>query len=408
MDFENDIIDNEDELRYDNSGEFEGVNEDDFVPEGLEDDFDYIDDYDNADDDGEFEGVSEDDYVDNDLLLSDFDYDDIDFSNLAGKDFKGSFKKVNRKVEQKQQEKIKRVSVPVGRPVIVEGKKKELIRRPNPQSVVRKKTLAQRPVADKKSVTQRPIVQRKKEQLAQRQITQRAKPLSKEIGVKKGARLVGGQKKISRVIVPRDKKVIVEGVSKFILSKDTKDDALKQIGYYKGKKLKELVLIFNNNSPLDFNLELFNPSMPLDYLYNTSLNLNDKISVANSPISYSDVLFNLLANPTMIVNAVFTFAGPSVNSQISQSLQFTNKEITGTQLIHPINLNLQLDIMQVFGYVVNFEIMKTLERPFIPDGMDVIKYKVLAGMTVTMGFYYRQKSLKKFFYKEARDSKGLM
>lgn len=408
MDFENDIIDNEDELRYDNSGEFEGVNEDDFVPEGLEDDFDYIDDYDNADDDGEFEGVSEDDYVDNDLLLSDFDYDDIDFSNLAGKDFKGSFKKVNRKIEEKQQTKIKRVSVPPGRPVIVEGKKKELIRRPNTQSVVRKKTLAQRPVVGKKSVSQRPIVQRKKEQLAQRQITQRARPLSKEIGVKKGARLVGGQKKISRVIVPRDKKVIVEGVSKFILSKDTKDDALKQIGYYKGKKLKELVLIFNNNSPLDFNLELFNPSMPLDYLYNTSLNLNDKISVANSPVSYSDVLFNLLANPTMIVNAVFTFSGPAVNSQISQSLQFTNKEITGTQLIHPINLNLQIDIMQVFGYVVNFEIMKTLERPFIPDGMDVIKYKVLAGMTVTMGFYYRQKSLKKFFYKEARDSKGLM
>ena len=404
MSFETDIIDDDETLRYDNSGEFEGVNEDDFTPEGLEDDYDYIDDYDSADgedEDGEFAGVSEDDYVDNDLLLSDFDYDDIDFSNIAGKDFKGSFRKLNKKVEQKKVEKIKRVSVPKGRPVIVEGKKKELITRP--QSVIRKKPLAQRPVVGKK-----PIVQSKKQQLAQRQTTQKTKPLSQEIGVKKGAKLVGGEKKISRVIVPRDKKVIVEGVSKFILSRDKKDDALKQIGYYKGKKLKELVLIFNNNSPLDFNLELFNPSMPLDYLYNTSLNLNDKISVANSPVSYSDVLFNLLANPTMIVNAVFTFAGPSVNSQVSQSLQFTNKEITGTQLIHPINLNLQLDVMQVFGYVVNFEIMKTLNRPFIPDGMDVIKYKVLAGMTVTMGFYYRQKSLKKFFYKEARDSKGLM
>jgi len=388
---------NEDEiLDSDNTGEFEGVGDDTFMPDGIDEAFEYI-----ADDDGEFAGVDEDNYVDNEDI-NEFDYNDIDFSNISGKDFKGSFKKVNRQIEKKREDKIKRVIVPTGRPVIVEGKKTI-----KPIKLVKKRVEKQ--PAQKRQV-QRPLqskVQRPLERRPQRPI-QSIKP-TKDFGVKKGAKIVGsGEKKISKIIVPRDKKVIVEGVSKFILSKDKKADDVKEIGYYKGKKLKELVLIFNNNSPHDFVLELFNPSMPLDYLYNTSLNLNDKISVANSPISYSDVLFNLLANPTMIVNAKFTFSGPLVNQQISQSLQYTNKEITGTQKIHPINLNLQIDLMQVFGYVVNYQIMQSLGRPFIPDGMDVIKYKVLAGMTVTMGFYYRQKSLKKFFYQEARESQNLM
>lgn len=387
---------NEDEiLDSDNTGEFEGIGDDTFMPDGIDEAFEYI-----ADDDGEFAGVSEDDYVDNEDI-NDFDYNDIDFSNISGKDFKGSFKKVNKQIERKNQEKVKRVIVPKGRPVIVEGKKTI-----KPIKLVKKRV--EKPTAQKQ--VQRPIG-RQTEKPTARQVQrpiQKTK-LTKDFGVKKGAKIVGEEgKKISRIIVPRDKKVIVEGVSKFILSKDKKADDVKEIGYYKGKKLKELVLIFNNNSPHDFTLELFNPSMPLDYLYNTSLNLNDKISVANSPVSYSDVLFNLLANPTMIVNAKFTISGPSINQQISQSLQYTNKEITGTQKIHPINLNLQIDVMQVFGYVVNYQIMQTLGRPFIPDGMDVIKYKVLAGMTVTMGFYYRQKSLKKFFYEEARESKNLM
>jgi hypothetical protein len=51
--------------------------------------------------------------------------------------------------------------------------------------------------------------------------------------------------------------------------------------------------------------------------------------------------------------------------------------------------------------------MGTLGRAFIPDGMDVISYKVLAGNIVTFGFYYKQVSLKRFFFQEARDKKIL-
>ena len=169
-----------------------------------------------------------------------------------------------------------------------------------------------------------------------------------------------------------------------------------------------MVLIFNNHTPNDLTLQLFNPSMPLDYLYSTSQNLNNQIQVAGGAVAYSDVLFNLLANPTLVVNAKFILTGPAFNSQIAIPLQYINKEITGTVDITPINLALQIDNMQVFDYVVNYDLMGTLNRPFIPDGMDVINYKVLAGMTVTMCFYYKQVSLKKFFFEEARNSKKLM
>ena len=276
--------------------------------------------------------------------------DDIDFSDFKGKDFKSSFAKVNKHIDKKQ--------------AVKQNKK---------GGFVRKK-----------------------------------KPLTKDFGIKKGATITGGKKKISKVIVSRDRKVIVEGVSKFILSKDVKDDAVRNIGYYKGKKLKEMVLIFNNHTPNDLTLQLFNPSMPLDYLYSTSQNLNNQIQVAGGAVAYSDVLFNLLANPTLVVNAKFILTGPAFNSQIAIPLQYINKEITGTVDITPINLALQIDNMQVFDYVVNYDLMGTLNRPFIPDGMDVINYKVLSGMTVTMCFYYKQVSLKKFFFEEARNSKKLM
>ena len=215
-------------------------------------------------------------------------------------------------------------------------------------------------------------------------------------------------KKISKILVPSDKKVIVEGVSKFILSRSPQDEATKQIGYYKGKKLKELILLIDNTGPNPFTVDLFNPSMPLDYLYNTSLNLNDKISVANSPVSYSDVLFNILANPTMIMNAVFVFGGLNPSLQQAKALKFVNKDMTGTQEITPVNISLQLDTMQVFSQTVNFHIKDALGRPFIPDGMETIKYDVLPGSYITMAFFYRQKSLKKFFYKDATAPKKII
>jgi hypothetical protein len=192
------------------------------------------------------------------------------------------------------------------------------------------------------------------------------------------------------------------------LSKGKQGDNVKNIGYYKGKKLKELVLTINNNSALDFNLELFNPSEPLDYLFSTSGNLNNKIQVSGGIVSYSDVLFNILANPTHLVNAKFTFSGATYLNQINQPLIFKNKAITGEQIVEPMQLALKVDNMQVIQEIVFFDIYGALNRPFIPNGMDVIQYKVLAGNTVTFAFFYEQKDLRKFFYKEARESKKLL
>jgi hypothetical protein len=239
----------------------------------------------------------------------------------------------------------------------------------------------------------------------------RRKPLNTFVGVKDRARITtkrGRDKKIGKVLVPDDRTVIVEGVSRFILSKDKKDDALKRIGYYKGKKLKELIFTFNNGTAgVDFELDLFDPSMPLNYLYNTSQNLNDRVRVSGGDVSYSDVLFNILANPTMVVNARFFIAGSNITEQTAQPLRFSNKNIQGEVKSQPLNLNLQIDTMQTFSDTINFDIMGTLNRPFVPDGMDIARYKILAGNTVTMAFFYKQVSLKKVFLKEARTKKLL-
>jgi hypothetical protein len=236
------------------------------------------------------------------------------------------------------------------------------------------------------------------------------KPLNNNIPVKEGKYNLksGKQKKIAKVIVPDDQKVIIQGASNFILSQKSKDEGIKNIQYYKGKKLKPLVLIINNNEPTDFNFELFNPSMPLDYLYSTSQNLNNRITVAGGTTSYSDLLFNILANPVMVINAQITTAGTQVSNQNNQSVFIKNKNIEGTETVFPINIDLQIDNMQVLNDIIYFNIHQAINRAFIPDGMDVIQYKVLAGMTVTMTFWYTQVSLKKFFYEEARASKSLL
>lgn len=280
--------------------------------------------------------------------FEDFDnaLSDIDFSDVSG-DFKRSFRMVNKKIDRKT------------------AKKGKFARKP-------------------------------------------LKPLSKTVDVRKGATIAGPKKQIGRVIVPSDKKVIVEGVSKFILSQKPEAESIKTLGYYKGQKLNELVLIFNNNSLLDFNLQVFNPSMPLDYLYSTSLNLNNKIQVAGGAVQYTDVLYNLLANPALFINAKFVVAGPKVQQQLAVPLQVINKSVAGVEKIDPVNVALQVDNMQVANDIVVFDIMKNLNRPYIPDGMDVVNYTVLAGNTVTMAFFYKQVSLKKVFYKEARDSKKLL
>jgi len=244
-------------------------------------------------------------------------------------------------------------------------------------------------------------------------LLKKAPPLSKSFGVKSSARIVGknnNPKNINRIIVPNDRKVIVEGVDNFILDTGKSCEGVKNIGYYNCKKLQELIITMSNNSLTDFNLELFNPSMPLDYLFATSGNLNNRVIVAGGVVAYSDVLFNILANPTHIVNAKFAYAGANstiISQQIAQPLIFKNKRITGDVKIEPLNTQLKLDIYQFQPDILFFDFQDSINRPFIPDGMDVIQYKVLAGASVTFSFYYRQKSIKRFFLKEARNKKLL-
>jgi hypothetical protein len=274
---------------------------------------------------------------------------DLDFSSFAGSSFKKSLKKVNYKIREKQ-------SAPANKRI---------------------------PLAKR-----RPM-----------------KPLDKTFGVETKATIHGGFKKMGRVIVPNNRPVIIEGVDRFILSDNPADNALRSIGYWNGKKLNELVMTFNNNSAIDFNLSLFNPSMPLDYLQSTGQNLNDKIEVGGGAISYSDLLFNIVGNPILVRNCKFVISGPQASAQQAVALRVQDKYVNGVTEVIPMNLSLQIDTMQVEGNTISFDISRTINRPFIPDGMDVIGYNVLAGNTVTMCFYYEQKSLKKLFYPEARIKK---
>lgn len=229
----------------------------------------------------------------------------------------------------------------------------------------------------------------------------RKKPLNKTFQVAdKGRRNIhGGAKQINKVIVPKGREIIVEGVSEFMLT----EDKTKEIGYYKGEKLKELIVVIENTSGVDFAVELFNPSMPLDFLQSTSGNLNNRVVMAGgTTTTYTDVLHNLLANPTLIPNARFTCTGSQVKEQVVERLTFVNKAIDGEAIVKPLQMSLNMDLFQQQANTILFDIMGTLDRAYIPDGMDIIRYNVLAGNTVTFCFYYKQKSLKKFFWKEAR------
>lgn len=365
-------------------------------------------------------------FVADQAYYDDFDNSltDIDFSEIRGGNFKKNFAKVSRKLKTK-------VIAPDGRKVIVEGKDRDLDLPTSGQRIIapeNRKVIVEgvgreeivKPQVAQKASKRPTAIRKERPQTSKR--PQMASPKMMKARptrqVRQETQLDGGEKynvrsnkgnqKLSRVIVPDDKKVIVQGVSDFILDQSAAANNIKNIGYYKGKKLKELVLTFNNNSALPFELELFNPSMPLDYLYSTSLNLNDKIKVAGGEISYTDVLFNILANSTMIPNAKFVFAGANVTQQKVEPIKMINKGITGEQKIYPFNLDLQIDTMQVASDIVAFNFFDTINRPYIPDGMDVMKYRILPNMTVTMAFFFDQISLKKVFRKEARNDKGLL
>jgi hypothetical protein len=310
-----------------------------------------------------FEEPEETDYFDGggEELSYDDLYSDIDFSQYSG-----NYKKNMRRAVAKIKSLPQKIIVPDNRKVIVEGETKQF-RRP-------------------------PL----------------KKPLSKNIPVKRKAKIIDRRKVSEKIIVPDDRKVIVEGVNNFILDQKPQSDFVKNIGIRDGKKLRELIITFNNDSALDFEIELFNPSMPLDFLHSTSLNINDKVLIAGGTTSYTDVLFNLLANPARFYASKFVVAGANKLSQINQPLQVINKNIAGEQKIEPFQIQLDVDIDQNQNDIIYFDLQQTLNRPFIPDGMDIIKYKVLAGMTVTFGFYYSQISLKKFFYPEAKAAKTLL
>lgn len=320
-------------------------------------------------------------------IFTDDALEDIDFSAYAG-GFKQSLRKVNRKVSSKKQRpkgKIRKISVPANRKVTVQGQKEPV------QRVSRKKE-------EKPS---KPIRKRPK----------RRKRPTKSIGVKESVELRGRKKKkVSKILVPRDRKVIVKGVNEFMLSDDKDASLIKNIRRYKGEKLKDLIFTFNNSdSALDFDFELFNPSMPLDFLQSTGLNINDKISVNGSAdTKYTDILYNILANPTMLVNAQFVFNGASLTQQMSQSLKYNNKSLEAKGILTPQQISLQLDRYQFQNNIVYFNIAEQINRPFCPDGMDVMIYKILAGMTVTFAFYYKQISTKKVYFPAARKSQTLM
>lgn len=384
------------------------------LAEGTEYDLDAYDDY--IDEDGDY---SENDYADYDEDI--LDISDIDFSGLDGKNLKADLKKVNRAVANKKvvsRTKSRALTSPHSKPRVDKGTVKPTVKgrplsakptRPLAQKPTR--PLVQKPTA-KPTMAKKPILKPK----ANPKLTKGGSPKSPisqkrvDVPVKRRAVIQAkrGRKTTERIFVPEDRTVIVEGVDRFMLANTKNSEAIKNIGYYKGEKLKEMVLIINNTTPNDIDLELFNPSEPLDYLYSTSQNLNNIVSVAgNNLVQYSDVLFNLLANPALLPSAKFTVTGLQVQAQFNQPLIFKNKNVAGFEKIHPIQNNLNIDIDQNQKQIVYWNILDTLGRAFIPDGMDVIKYKVLAGNSVVFGFYYKQVSLKRFFYQEARDKRIL-
>lgn len=288
-------------------------------------------------------------------------FEDIDFSEFKG-DFKQSLKAVDRKVYSNKKRK------PLNRKPLV----KQSARNASP-------TRRRPSTAMRKPIGRKPIMRRKP--------LQRPQPT---------------------IEVKDNKEVLLKNIDNVILSKSKNALDIKNIGYYKGEKLKELVFTMANTTALPFTFELFNPSMPLDYLHSTSLNLNNKIQVAGGIVSYSDILFNILANPTIIYNAKFVFAGATYKQQMTEPLVFKNKNIEGKQKVHPMQISLQMDNLQYQDDIVFFNLMSNLNRPFIPNGMDVMEYTVYAGNTVTFAFFVKQVDLRSFFFKEAKTSKILI
>ncbi len=319
--------------------------------------------------------------------------DGIDFSSISG-DFNSSLKRVTKQAA-KNQEKINKVIAPADRTVIVEGASNHY-----EQSFFEKHPSATSNYS-KKKVKRKKVVNSLK--------------LAKDWDVQKRATIYSeNERSTNKIIVPRDRKVIVEGINKFILSDDCNANDLKSIGYCNGKKLKEMLFTINNEGHLDYTVEFFNPSQPLDYYQSTSQNINDKIIVAGSNVDhvqYTDVLFHMMSNPTKIINSKVVITAPDETTLFNQraiNFRNTQKDLRAWEDIRSINIDLMLDAFQFQSNIVAYNLEKELGRPYVPDGMDILKYTVLAGCTVSIAFYYEQKMLKKFFYEETRDNKLIL
>ena len=320
----------------------------------------------------------------------------VDFSSLTG-DFKSSLKKLS-KAHDRNDVKIKKIIAPGNRPVIIEGEKRneDDYFFSNP-----KRPSAHIGSKQKKTANKKKVVNTLK--------------LNKDWGVNKAATIhSSNQKSINRVLIPGDRRVIVEGVQKFILSEDCNVHDYKSIGYCNGKKLREMLFTINNEGSNDFTIEFFNPSTPMDYYQATSQNVNDKIVVAGSNVAnvqYTDVLSHMMSNPAKIYNSKVVISAPSdavLLNQRNQNMQLIQKDLTAVMDIKSLNIDLMIDAFQFQSNTVAFSYIKELSRSYIPDGMDVMRYTVLAGCTVSIAFYYEQKKLKKFFYKETRDNKLIL
>lgn len=302
--------------------------------------------------------------------------DGIDFSSLVG-DFKTGLKKITKQSDINVN-KITSVIAPTNRKVTISGKTKPLSFFEEFKKTKKSKTPAKKIVNSLK--------------------------LNKEWGKKDNSK--------GSISVPSDREVIINGVNNFILNKeDCGALDLKSIGYCNGKKLKEMVFIINNEGNIDFTAELFNPSTPMDYYQATSQNINDKISVAGQGVDgvqYTDVLSHMMSNPTRIINSRITITAPDNNKLLAQrniNFGISQKDLRAYIDTTPINIPQLLDKFQFQSNIIAFNFAKELNRPYVPDGMDILRYTVLAGCTVSIAFYYEQKMLKKYFYKDMRDNK---
>jgi hypothetical protein len=344
----------------------------------AEDDGSYLEDEEYYE--GDYPDEKEGERSDNTIIVDELE--NIDFSSLIG-DFKSSLKKLTKQTK-KNEEKINKIIAPRNRTVIVENTPFK-----NTKSVSKKTTPKKKVVNSLK--------------------------LHKDWGVKKFADIESkGKKAITNIIVPRDRKTIIEGVNRFILSDNCGAVDLKSIGYCNGKKLKEMVFIINNEGNINYTVELFNPSTPMDYYQATSQNINDKISVAGQNVNgvqYTDVLSHMMSNPTRIINSKIVITAPNSNILFAQrdfNFNITQKDLRAYTDTEPINIPQLLDKFQFQSNILAFNFQNELNRPYVPDGMDILRYTILAGCTVSIAFYYEQKMLKKYFYKDLRDNKHIL